>query len=103
MGVSIYGASVDPLGETPAMVEKLGLTFPIAHGVTRADADALGAWWDQAERHGGFYIQPSEFLLSQEGIVLDSVYASGAVGRLSVAETVTMITGRERRRREQEG
>ena len=36
-------AGVDPLGKTLAVVEKLGLTFPIAHGVTREDSDALAA------------------------------------------------------------
>ena len=99
LGVTIIGASVDTLEDTQAMVDKHGLTFPMAYGVTKADAEALGAWW--SEGRGGF-IQPSEFLLRQDGKVIDSLYASGPVGRLSAAEAVVMITGRVKRRLEKE-
>ena len=76
-----------------------GLTFPVCYGVTREESEHFGAWWGEAR--GGF-IQPSEFLLGPEGVVLDSLYASGPVGRMSVDETLRFITNREWRRLEQE-
>lgn len=76
-----------------------GLTFPIAYGVTREDAESFGAWW--SEDRGG-YIQPAEFLLGRGGVVLGSMYASGPVGRMGADEAIRQITRRETIRREQE-
>ncbi len=77
-----------------------GLSFPVAYGVTKEQTDSIGAWW--AEDRGG-YPQPAEFLLGRGGTVLGSMYASGPVGRMGADEATRMITGRENRRREQEG
>ncbi len=82
------------------VVDKNGLTFSMAHGVTKADSDHIDAWW--SEDRGG-YIQPSEFLLGRGGVVLGSIYASGPVGRMGVDEAIRQITNRERRRIESEG
>lgn len=81
------------------MVDKAGLTFAMAYGVTRDQADSFGAWW--SEDRGGF-IQPAEFLLGRGGVVLGSMYASGPVGRMGADEAIRQITSRERRRLEQE-
>ena len=78
------------------MQRQSGAQFPIAHGVTQADAAALGSWW--SDRRGGF-IEPTEFLLGRGGTVLGSLYASGPVGRISVDEALYLIRNRERRRR----
>ena len=75
-----------------------GLTFPVAYGTTKADADAIGSWW--SEDRGG-YIQPTEFLLGRGGVVLGAMYASGPVGRMAADEAIRLITNRERRRLEQ--
>jgi peroxiredoxin len=98
LGVSIYAASVDTLEQAPEVMGH-GLTFPLGYGVTREESERFGAWWGDAR--GGF-IQPSEFLLGPDGMVLESMYASGPVGRMSVDETLRFITNRERRRLEQE-
>ena len=47
-------------------------------------------------------MQPAEFLLGRGGVVLGSMYASGPVGRMGVDEAIRQITGRERRRLQQE-
>ena len=98
MGGTVYAATSDSLEQAQAMVAD-GLTFPVAYGVTRADADLIGAWW--SEDRGG-YIQPTEFLLGRGGVVLASMYASGPVGRMGSDEALRWITNRERRRLEQE-
>ncbi|MBI4281958.1 MAG: redoxin domain-containing protein [Chloroflexi bacterium] len=100
LGATIYAVSVDTL-EQAQKVAAAGLTFPVAYGCTRAEADAIGAWWGNHPPDGE-HIQPAEFLLGRGGVVLGSMYASGPVGRMSADEAIRQITSRERRRREQE-
>ncbi len=95
MGVSMIGASVESRETVQEMAEKAGVSFPMAYGVTREDADRLGSWW--SDDRGG-YIQPTEFLLGRGGTVLGAMYASGPVGRISPDEAVAFIQGRERAR-----
>ena len=96
MGLTIIGASVEPKELVQEMAEKSGVSFPMAYGVSRADADLLGSWW--SDDRGG-YVQPTEFLLGRGGTVLGAMYASGPVGRISPDEAVHFIEGRERARR----
>lgn len=91
----MIGASVEPKEIVQEMAEKSGVSFPMAYGVTRADADLLGAWWSDA--HDG-HIQPTEFLLGRGGTVLGAMYASGPVGRINADEAIHFIEGRERAR-----
>ncbi len=95
MGLSIVGASVEPKEVVQEMANKSGVTFPMAYGFTREQADMLGSWW--SDDRGG-YIQPTELLLGRGGTVLGSMYASGPVGRVSPDEAVHFIEGRERAR-----
>ena len=95
MGVAIVAASVEPREAVQEMAEKSGATFPMAYGVTPADADTLGAWW--SDNHDG-HVQPTEFLLGRGGTVLGAMYASGPVGRISPDEAIHFIEGRERAR-----
>ena len=63
------------------------LGFPVSYGMTRADGDAIGAWWDERRDH----IQPSEFVLSQSGKVLMSTYSNSPVGRMDPNELFPLI------------
>ncbi len=99
LGTTIIAVSVDNQEQAQEVKDK-GLSFPVAHGATKADGDLIGAWW--SEDRGG-YIQPSEFLLGRGGVVLGSMYASGQVGRMGADEAIRFITRRETIRREQEG
>ncbi len=63
------------------------LSFPIAHGMTRTDGDAIGSWWDDRRDH----IQPSEFVLNKQGRVMFSTYSNSPVGRMDPAETLTLL------------
>lgn len=99
LGVTVIAVSADT-EEQAREVKGRGLTFPVAYGATRGDADRIGAWW--SEDRGG-YIQPAEFLLGRGGVVLGAMYASGPVGRMSADEVIHAITSRENRRRQEEG
>src|SRR5262249_18834811 len=83
---TIYAASVDSLEQAREVVNR-GLTFPVAYGTTREEAELFGAWWE-GER--GF-IQPAEFLLGRGGVVLGSMYASGPVGRMGADQAGRLI------------
>ena len=100
LGCTIYAVSVDTLEQAQEVVAR-GLTFPIAYGATREDVELLDVWWGNHPPDGE-HIQPAEFLLGRGGVVLGSMYASGPVGRMGVDEAIRQITGRERRRIQQE-
>lgn len=63
------------------------LSFPVAYGMTRADGDSIGSWWDERRDH----IQPSEFVLNKNGRVMFSTYSNSPVGRMDPAETLTLL------------
>ena len=63
------------------------LNFPVAYGVTREIGNALGSWWDERRD----FIQPSEFVLNRQGKVMFSTYSNSPVGRMDLAETLTLI------------
>ena len=97
--VSVFAVSADN-EEQAREVQGKGLSFPVAYGATKTDADAIGAWW--SDDRGGF-VQPAEFLLSRGGVVVGSMYASGPVGRMGADEVIRFIQFRENRRRQEEG
>jgi len=63
------------------------LPFPVAHGVTREQGDAIGAWWDEKRD----FIQPSEFILNHSGRVMHSTYSSSPVGRTDPQEALVLL------------
>ena len=72
------------------------LPFPVAHGVTREQANAIGAWWDEKRD----FMQPSEFILNHDGRVIHSTYSSSPVGRTDPAETLVLLNYLESRKRD---
>jgi peroxiredoxin len=86
LGVSMIAGSVDSEEKTLEVASDLG--FPVAYGVTRAMGDAMGAWWEERRDH----IQPSEFVLRQDGRVLGSTYSTLPIGRMDPEETLTLMT-----------
>lgn len=88
LNVKIVALSVDDEPTTSALVEKLRLTFPVAFG---ADVDqvvaAVGAYTN-ASPH---YLQPTGFVLSPDGNVLNALYASNAMGRLTAHEVERLV------------
>ena len=93
MGISILAASVDPLDKATDVQEELG--FPIAYGVTREQADAIGAWWEDRRD----IIQPSEFVLDGDGKVLSATYSTGPVGRMDAGDALKLVKFLEKKRR----
>lgn len=90
LGAKAIAASVDPIDKAKEVAAEL--PFPVAYGVTRAQADAIDAWWEDRRS----IIQPSEFLLDASGKVLSSTYSSGPIGRVDAADVIRNINFREK-------
>jgi hypothetical protein len=84
--VSLFAGSVDDQEKTAEVAADL--SFPVAYGMTRADGDVIGAWWEERRDH----IQPTEFLLTRSGKVMFSTYSNSPVGRMDPEETLTLVT-----------
>ena len=85
VGAKVVAGSVDPLDKSKEVAAEF--SYPLAYGMTREDADRIGAWWE--ERRG--IIQPSEFVLDAQGKVRASSYSSGPIGRIEPADVVKLI------------
>jgi peroxiredoxin len=85
LGARIVAASVDPLDKTKEVANEVG--FPLGYGVTRDQADAIGAWWDERRK----FVQPAEFVIGRDGKVIASSYSSGPLGRIDAADVIKLI------------
>ena len=85
LGAKVIALSTDP--EEKAREVAADLSFPVAYGITRDNADSIGAWWEDRRA----IIQPSEFILDSEGRVVTSSYSSGPIGRIDAADVVKII------------
>ena len=84
-GAGVIAASVDPLDKAQEVAAQV--PYAVAYGVTRTQADAIGAWWE--DRRG--IVQPSEFIVGPNGAVIDSSYSSGPIGRIDPADVLKRI------------
>ena len=84
-GAKIVAASVDDEEKAAEIAEGKGFAF--GYGVTRADADKLGSWWEDRRN----IIQPSEFLLNEDHKVMASSYSDGPIGRIDAADVLKVI------------
>ena len=92
LDVMVIAASVD--GEDEAAEMAAELSYPVAHGVTRDQAEMLGAWWEA----GRGIIQPTEFLLDGDHKVITATYSAGPIGRMNAPDLVKVIQFNERKK-----
>lgn len=85
LNTRVIGISTDNLENSTAIAEDL--SFPIAYGAGKAEADTIGSWWEE-ERS---LIQPSDFLLNHEAKIISATYSSGPIGRLEAPDAVGYI------------
>jgi peroxiredoxin len=85
LGVKVVAASVDAIDKAKEVAAEL--SFPVAYGVTRAQADQLGSWWEERRS----FIQPSEFVVAADGKVRAATYSSGPIGRVDAADVARLI------------
>ncbi len=92
LDVSVLAASVD--AEDKAGEVAAELSYPVAYGVTRDDADTLGAWWGPNRE----MIQPTEFLLDADHRIITATYSAGPIGRMNAADLVKVVQFNERKK-----
>lgn len=85
LGIKVVAASVDPIDKAKEVAADL--SFPIAYGVTRAQAEQLGSWWEERRS----IIQPSEFLVAADGKIRSATYSSGPIGRVEATDVVKIV------------
>jgi len=92
-GVSILAGSVDDEDNARKLAD--GKSFLFAWGMTRADGERVGAWWEERRQ----IVQPSEFILNEAGGVEVSSYSDGPLGRMDAADVLKLIDLYESRRK----
>ncbi len=89
VGARVFAASIDSIDKAGEVAAEV--SFPVGYGVTRADANALDAWWEERRS----IIQPSEFVIDAGGKILASSYSDGPIGRIDAADVIKVINFRE--------
>jgi peroxiredoxin len=85
LGTSIYAASVDSLEKAEEVAATV--SFPIAWGVDRALGNLLGSFWEERRD----FIQPTEFIVNNKGLIYSSTYSSSPVGRTDPEEALAAL------------
>jgi peroxiredoxin len=86
--IRVIGASVDSLEDARKIAEQRKLTFPLAYKLNaRNFAAKTGAFFDE----GKGYIHATGFILRPDGKIENAVYSTGPIGRLTAADTLTLV------------
>lgn len=88
VGASVAALWVDDETTTKEFVEKNSISFPIGYGADAAFlTEATGAFVNPDP----VFLQSTGFILDADGVVLLSVYSSGAIGRLVPDDVIGML------------
>ena len=85
LGIKVAAASVDPIDKANEVADEVN--FPVGYGATKALGDKLGGWWEERRQ----IIQPIELMVNSENQVVGSSYADGPLGRMQVADVISLI------------
>lgn len=85
----ILAASVDSIEDATKIVKDNQLTFPVAYGLDAEEvSSATGAFYEEDKK----FIHATGFLFNREGTIIVASYSSGAIGRLTPQDCITLIT-----------
>lgn len=87
-GATVVALSVDDEDTTKRLIAEHGLQFPVGHSAdARVIAEATGAFVNDDP----LFLQSTGFVLNPSGMVVVSVYSSGAIGRLVPDDVVGLV------------
>jgi peroxiredoxin len=90
LGARIVFLSSDTGPDATATVDRLGLRFPVAYGLDpEAVSRLIGCY--TGRREGRPHVQPAAFVLARDGAIVHAMYSSDKVGRLTSADTLTLL------------
>ena len=79
---------MDTVEKTQALVDKLGIRFPVAVNMNaEAFSEMTGAFYEK-ER---MYLQPSGFIIRPDKTIEVAVYSTGPVGRFIPQDVISYI------------
>jgi peroxiredoxin len=86
--IRVIAGSVDEKERAKEIVDKLGLTYPVAYGMNQEEISRItGAYYEKERKilHGtGFVIRPDKTI----AVVC---YSSGPIGRLVAKDTLNLV------------
>lgn len=86
--VKLLAASVDSVEDAQKTIDRHKLSFSVAYGLSAPEfSERTGAFFEGEKG----YLQATGFLIAPDGNVALAVYSSGAIGRLTAADTLGMI------------
>ena len=75
------------------MVTRRKLAFSLAYGMDAKDfAGMTGAFFDDQKE----FIHATAFIIRPDDIIENAVYSTGPIGRLTAADTITLIDYRKK-------
>ncbi len=89
LGVKVVALSVDDEATGAALVQEHHLTFPVGHS---ANADQIAAATGAFTNDEPHYLQPTDFILAPDGSILNAIYSTNAVGRITAGEVIRLVT-----------
>ena len=89
MDVRLLAASADSIEEATKLVKDNQLAFPVAYGLDAEEVSSVtGAFYDEDKK----FVHATGFLFNREGTVIVASYSTGAIGRLTPQDCLTLIT-----------
>ncbi len=90
--ITLVAASSDPQDKAAEMAEEIG--FPVGYGVSQADIEALGGYWEANRK----FAQPCEVVLSPENQIVQLSYSDGPIARTEAEDVLKLVAFREKQR-----
>ena len=88
MDIGLVAGSVDTLEHARDFVKKLGIPFPVAHGLNAKEISLkTGAFYEGKEG----YLHATGFVINPEGTIVNAVYSTMAIGRLVAKDCLGLI------------
>jgi len=89
LDVRLLAASADSIEDTTKTVKDHQLTFPVAYGLEAKEVSSVtGACYDDQKK----FIHATGFLFNREGTIIVASYSTGAIGRLTPQDCISLIT-----------
>jgi peroxiredoxin len=86
--IKVIAGSIDPVEKTRELVDKLGLTYPVAYGMDAITISRLtGSFYEEEKK----FIQPTGIVIRPDKTVEIAVYSTGAVGRFVAQDVLGVV------------
>lgn len=87
-GVAILAGSVDTLDKSNEIMEKAGVTYPVAYGLNAEEVSrTVGAYFEPEKQ----FLHAAGFIIAQDKKVSVGCYSTGPIGRLTAQDSLSLI------------